>query len=68
VGFFCLKKMSKEEIISINKARKILGKFGDKLSDEQITELLESLVILADLAIASGIKNMSSNNKLGSID
>lgn len=33
--------------ISLEKARRLLGKFGDKLSDNQVRELLITLTLLA---------------------
>lgn len=50
-------------LITVDQARKILGARTEKLSDEQITKLLNMLRLLCDKQIDSSIQKNHANNQ-----
>jgi hypothetical protein len=49
--------------MTIEKARKILGKKAENYTDEQIQEILNTLTVLADIAIDQAVAKPTENTK-----
>lgn len=50
-------------IISIEEARKLIGKEANKYTDEQMAEMVNTLAVLADLAIDSWLAKTPKERK-----
>lgn len=50
--------------MTIQTAREILGKGAKKLTDEQIQELINTFIIISDLAIYSYLEKRKNNKKI----